>query len=181
MLSPSGHYATALFRAAKKINQLEKIFQDITVLSDLVTDDAFFAGFSGDPSLGNRVKQEWMEHVSSAKNFMPIMRDIISLLCLNGRLKLLQKVIKDFKILYYGEKKIVFVTIIFAHESESERFETIKNEVTRLFDPTQTLRFKIQVDPSLIGGFTVECDNRTIDFSVKRRLKDLNEIVDAVH
>ncbi|KAF0989875.1 hypothetical protein HZS_6811 [Henneguya salminicola] len=57
MFSPSGHYATALFRAAKSQDNLDDIHTDLNIITDLVRKDSFFFYFSRDITMSNSTKK----------------------------------------------------------------------------------------------------------------------------
>lgn len=93
-----------------------------------------------------------------------------SLLVRNGRMPMVRRIFLSFLQQYEAQAGIHVARLKTAVESPAlqEKLERILAE--RIGGQVQ---FTTEVDPSLIGGFVLEVDDRRMDASVKRQLEDI--------
>lgn len=93
-----------------------------------------------------------------------------ALLVRNGRMPMVRRIFLSFLQQYEAQAGIHVARLKTAVESPAlqEKLERILAE--RIGGQVQ---FTTEVDPSLIGGFVLEVDDRRMDASVKRQLEDI--------
>ena len=124
------------------------------------------------PNISEQKKGEFMlERVVKAKPGTSL--DKFLLLCVrNNRAEFLQKISLAYVDLYREKHEIAHVVITSAIPLTDAETETIIGIVNKRLG-NKTLEIEKQVDPELIGGFTVNINGLVLDASVKRELNDL--------
>jgi len=87
----------------------------------------------------------------------------------------LEDVLKTFLELARGKMKALPVEIISAVPLTQEQLYKLQVRLIRLL--RKQLDVTTSVDPSLLGGVRILVENAVIDYSVKRRLSDLKEVI----
>ena len=98
--------------------------------------------------------------------------DFVKLLERNKRIEFVRGAALAYIALYRKECNISTVTVTSASPLDDKASARLKELVSRQLNGA-TVEFKEQVDPDLIGGFTVAIDNRRLDASIKNELKQL--------
>lgn len=102
---------------------------------------------------------------------------MLQLLCENGHIRSVFECQKNFEALYFESRRIVAIkvtSVVALTPDQKTRLEaklraTCQREISTVYT----------LDPSLIGGIVVEMDGKVLDSSVKRRLHDVKEVIDA--
>ena len=87
----------------------------------------------------------------------------------------LDDVLKTFLELARGKMEALPVEIISAVPLTQEQLYKLQVRLIRLL--RKQLDITTSVDPSLLGGVRILVENAVIDYSVKRRLSDLKEVI----
>jgi F-type H+-transporting ATPase subunit delta len=99
------------------------------------------------------------------------MIDFIKLLILKNREGMLVSILKEFLLLKDSKEGILNVEITSAVKLDDE---IIKKFKTKFDDYTKmNCRAVLEIDKSLIGGFTVQFKDTIVDASIKRQLEML--------
>lgn len=167
-------YALALVKYARESGQGELICSEaetlenalhtipelrsmVTAASDAVS--AFDKKKLLQSALGNRMSQE--------------MSRFLTLLNKNGRMELVEDILRDFVDIYHlgvGIRKAQLVTATEPSERLLQRLKDLVKEKTG-----DDVIIKVDVDPSIIGGFVFDIDEYLMDASVKRQLDLIRE------
>jgi len=110
-------------------------------------------------ALGNRMSQE--------------LSRFLTLLNKNGRMALVQDILRDFVDLYHrtvGIRKAHLTTVDEPSERMLQRLKALVKQKTG-----DDVIIEVDVDPSLIGGFVFDIDDYLMDASVKRQLDLIRE------
>ena len=110
-------------------------------------------------ALGNRMSQE--------------MSRFLTLLNRNGRMELVEEILRDFVVMYHrtvGIRKARLVTATEPSERLLQRLKALVKQKTG-----DDVIIDVEVDPSLIGGFVFDIDDYLMDASVKRQLERIRE------
>ena len=110
-------------------------------------------------ALGNRMSQE--------------MSRFLTLLNRNGRMELVEDILRDFVDLYHRSVGIRKAHLITAQEPSERLLQRLKSLVKQ--KTGDDVIIKVTVDPSVIGGFVFDLDDYLMDASVKRQLDLIRE------
>ena len=103
----------------------------------------------------------------------PEMGRFLSLLSKNGRMPLVQDILRDFVTRYRrskGIRKARLITVSQPSERLLQRLKALVKEKTG-----DDVIIEVEVDPSIIGGFVFDLDQYLMDASVKHQLDQIRE------
>ena len=99
----------------------------------------------------------------------------VKLLCEKGYLHLFTECYDEFRKLYLDFTGTVRARVTSAVElTESEKIR-VQEKLHTLTGQSAMIRYT--VDPAILGGIIIETDDRIIDGSVRRRLKEIKEVM----
>jgi len=101
----------------------------------------------------------------------------LQLLCEHGHIRSVFECQKSFEELYFEYRRIAAVRVTSVVEltpDQKARLETklramCKREISAVY----------VLDPAILGGIVVEVDGKILDSSVKHRLRDVKDVIDA--
>lgn len=103
----------------------------------------------------------------------PDLKEFLSLLNRNGRMEMVEDILRDFVDLYrrsVGIRKAHLTTVTEPSEHLLERLKALVKKKTG-----DDVIIEVDVDPSLIGGFVFDIENYLLDASIKRQLDRIRE------
>lgn len=112
------------------------------------------------------------EDEAEAKAGCGTFTDFVKLLEKNRRIDIIWHAAQAYLAIYRIERRIRKVTVTSATPLEDNLRERILR-IVRKETGDDTLETSFETDPSLIGGFTVDIDNRRLDASLLNELKQL--------
>ncbi len=167
-------YATALVKYVRETGRgeivcseaeaLEKALRSVEDLRRMVTaSDDVVSGFDKkkllQSALGGKLSDE--------------MSRFLTLLNRNGRMDLVEDILRDFVKLYRrssGIRKAHLTTAVEPSQRLLQRLRALVRQKTG-----DDVIFEAEVDPSLVGGFVLDLDDALLDASVKRQLQRISE------
>jgi len=169
----ASRYAKSLFDLAKADNSLDKTYEDIRFVREVLKNDDF-VGFLKNPILKKDIKKGafnkiFGERVSeSTLNTLRVMLE-------HNREAHLSSFCNAFRSLYYRFKHISSVKLVTAAPIDQALTDKILKEFqdSKLLD--ESIELTQAVDPSLIGGFVLEFDNQVYDASVAKKLDEMKK------
>ena len=108
-----------------------------------------------------------------AKEMSPDLDRFLTLLNRNGRMDMVEDILRDFTDLYHrsvGIRKAHLTTVTEPSGQLLQRLKTLVKQKTG-----DDAIIEVDVDPSLIGGFVFDIDDYLLDASVKRQLDQIRE------
>ena len=103
----------------------------------------------------------------------PELSRFLSLLNRNGRMNLVEDILRDFVDLYHrsvGIRKAHLTTVAEPSERLLQRLKALVKEKTG-----DDVIIQVEVDPTILGGFVFDIDDYLMDASVKRQLDLIRE------
>ncbi|MBQ2171899.1 MAG: ATP synthase F1 subunit delta [Bacteroidales bacterium] len=167
-------YATALVKYCRETGQgevvcseaeaLEKALHTVPELRRMVTAaDDVVSPFDKkkllQTALGNRMSQE--------------LSRFLTLLNKNGRMDLVEDILRDFVTIYrrgIGIRKAHLVTATEPSERLLQRLKALVKQKTG-----DDVIIEVEVDPSIIGGFVFDIDEYLLDASIKHQLDQIRQ------
>lgn len=103
----------------------------------------------------------------------PTLNHFLSLVNQNGRMSLLEDILRVFLDMYFrsqGIRRARLTVVTEPSESLLQRLRDLVRQTTGC-----DARIQVTVDPSLVGGFVFDLDDYLLDASVKRQLEQIRE------
>lgn len=173
----AGRYAKALLDLAIENNQLDAVHEDILSL-----DAALKASSELESVLNNPViPQEKKKNIFSAlfeQNMNAISFGFLQLILGKRRENDLQSIVNSFVDQYNTEKGITDILVTTAVPLTAEMEQQIVQQIQSTSGIKQISLSK-KVDPSIIGGYVVEFNNRILDHSVQTNLNSIKRRYNA--
>lgn len=103
-----------------------------------------------------------------------LLTDFFQLLARKGRLALLPDILAEYHALVLEGRNAAKCVMTCVHAPDPRRQEEIKSMLCRLHHKSE-VELEIRLDPSLVGGFTLEIEGITYDKSVRGQLRELTQ------
>jgi F-type H+-transporting ATPase subunit delta len=146
--------AEALLKVLASVPDLRRM---TTAADDVVSPAARIKLLEG--ALGNRMTPE--------------LGHFLSLLNQNGRMTLLEDILRVFVEMYFREQGIRRARLTVVTEPSDQLLERLRGLVRQTTGCDA--RIMVTVDPSLVGGFVFDLDDYLLDASIKRQLEKIRE------
>lgn len=169
----ASRYAKSILVLAEEKQQLEQVYQDMKYLEAVCKQSAEFVRLLKSPIIKTEKKTAIIDAVTKGK-ISQITTLFIDLLVKKGREDALPEIVQSFVDQYNeikGIHKVKLTTAVPVSDSLKQSIvEKAKGEAS-----LQHVELQSVVDPSLIGGFILEFDNKLIDASIVRDLRDVKK------
>ncbi|CAG8667302.1 3208_t:CDS:2, partial [Gigaspora rosea] len=175
-----GRYATALFSAASKTNNLNNVESELKQVKSAIKKDAKLSNFLEDPSLNRNQKKLGVQELLKQGKYCDTTKNFFQVLAENGRLNETIKIIDAYTSLMAAHRGEILVTIITAKELEPNLLDKLKITLSKskFVKPNQKLRIENKINPSILGGLMIEFgEDQTIDLSVASKITKLNKLL----
>ena len=167
----SVRYARALFQSALEKKILDKVNQDMILISDVFKIQEtreFLTSPIIPPS-----KKEQIFHNILGNNVEKITLSLIDLVVKNGRESFLPAIARVFiheTLKYKGVTQSVLTTAVKVDES-------VKNQIADLISKAFDTKVELEevIDKDIIGGFILRIDDKYIDGSLKNKLRKIRK------
>lgn len=170
-------YATALFGLAKERDVLQVVWDDLSVIADVVKGERRLLLLLTSPQLSVSQKKSLWDRVLT-ESAQPIVRNLLHVLIDKGRSAVLLRIVELYRDLLDDEQGYINATITTAVPLNDEERDAIVERLERLSG--RSVRYRLEVDPALLGGVVVVWGGQIIDHSVQQDLVRLRETLGAV-
>ena len=176
MTTTSREYAEALFELAVQGNETKETSEGLeTVISALLQTPDYRAMLAS-PAIS---KEERLNALDSAfRGKIPdILLAILRMMISRGHVSALNGMARDYEELargYRGESVAVVTSAVPLKEAETV---ALRAKLEKKLSKTVIIR--CETDPALIGGVRVEVDGRIIDGSLRNKLDEIKEVMNA--
>ncbi len=99
---------------------------------------------------------------------------IICFLIFKGRIEIFEEIVNQLEFLYNQEAANKKVCIITPHPIDKSIHNSL-NKLLKKLGVSESIEFKNEIDPSLIGGCIVRFSDRQLDFSMLEKLEQLKK------
>jgi F-type H+-transporting ATPase subunit delta len=165
-------YATALIGVAVDRNELDAVAADVGSLERTIAGSPDFAAFLRSPVINKERKRKALREILAGRTGETLAAFCI-LLASKARESLLPEILGQFLRLRDERLGIMNVTARSAAEFSPEQQARLGERIGAVTG--KKVRLKVERDPALIGGFTVQYEDTVWDSSVKRQLELLRE------
>ena len=176
MTTTSREYAEALFELAVQGNVTEETSEGLETVVSALMQMPDYRALLASPAIG---KEERLNALDSAfRGKIPdILLAILRMMISRGQISALNGMARNYEELargYRGESVAVVTSAIALTEAQAV---ALRAKLEQKLARKVTLQF--QVNPELIGGIRVEVDGRVIDGSIRNKLDEIKEVMNA--
>lgn len=162
-------YARALFNAAQKAGESEKVEADLTALKAEIRKTGL-RSFLDNPRFPRTLKFEVIDRVG-AMFASKLTASFLRLLLVRSRVALIDRAVDRFIELHRESKGIVPCELVLASAPSKEFLDNVEKELERITH--LDVELKVKVDPTVLGGVRLTIKNRVLDGTYRERLADL--------
>jgi F-type H+-transporting ATPase subunit delta len=170
-------YATALFRTAKRTNQVETISKDLLAISTLLMENKLLKNFLESPQVLEKDKRELIN--STLKPLISeALLSFLTLVVSKHRSQHLLSMAERFQQLVKEDQGIVEARLITARTMEQVLMDQIRQELEK--NTGKKVQIKHQIEPHLLGGIVVILGDKIMDRSIRYQLNQLKDQMSAL-
>ena len=167
----ASRYAKSLLQLAVEQNQLDSTLADMQLLAAICQQSHDFLNMLRSPIIKADKKQHIIDAVVG-QNINQLSQAFMKLLISKGREENLDEIAEAFIGQYKELKNIRTVKLTTAAPvTDAVKASILQKLLGNI--PQNEIDLKTDVDPSLIGGFIVELEDKLIDSSVRRNLNEI--------
>ncbi|KAK4533736.1 hypothetical protein CCYA_CCYA18G4618 [Cyanidiococcus yangmingshanensis] len=175
----AGRYAGSLLRVATKANKLSEVRRDVSALEQLLRENPRVESFLGDPTRSQVSKSKALKRLMDAAGVTTsYVRNLLQVLADNRRLNYATQVLGTFQSVISAQQGSTQAVVTSAAPLSEWQLALLRQRLQHRFFPDMSdVRIEIvtQLDKDLIGGFTVQFEDKFLDLSLRtevRRIRD---------
>jgi F-type H+-transporting ATPase subunit delta len=176
MTTTSREYAAALFELAAQAGVTKETSEGlVTVISALLQQPEYRALLAS-PAIGKEERLAALDEVFRGK-IPDVLLAILRMMISRGHVSALNGMARDYEELargYRGESLAVVTSAVELKEAETV---ALRQKLEKKLGRNVTLQCRL--DPALIGGVRVEVDGMVIDGSIRNKLEEIKEVMNA--
>lgn len=169
----AGRYAKSILDLATELNQLDAVYADMKLLQEIGKTNPDFTALLRSPIVKPTTKEKILDAVVAGR-ISNITATFIKLLVNKNRENVLPEIANAFIEQYNTLKGIYKIKLTTATPVGDDVKEYIINKV-KSSTPIQNIELETVVKDELIGGFTLEMQDKLVDASILRDLKDIKK------
>lgn len=175
MLQPrlAGRYAKSLIDLAAEQNSLDKVYEDMLYLQKVCKQSREFVTLMRSPIIVADKKNAILAAITSGK-VSALTTAFNKLLVQKGRESILPEIVSAYIDQYNSIRGIHKVTLTTA-QPISDTLRTAIEQKVKTDAALPKIELETVVKEALIGGFVLEFDNKLVDASILRDLKDIQK------
>ena len=167
-------YGAALFMLASEKGKERDYMQSLTLVKDSLGDDCEYLSFLSSPGIPIKERLAALED-AFAQSIEEEVLSFLQLLCEKGRVESFTVAYDEYAHLLeeYERRAHAVVTSVLPLDDAQKAALTKKLEAYC----KRAVRLTFKIDPSLLGGVTVELDGCVLDGSLRHRLNDIKDVM----
>jgi ATP synthase F1 delta subunit len=164
-------YGKALFEAAKDVNKVDQILEELKAISGIFNQEPDFYEFFITPVLSGPEKKKVIEKIFEGRisvemyNFLLILID-------KRRTANFNRIVREYQKLVDQDLGLSVGTIISVEPLTDTQLTSFEEKTGNLLKKNVKLANKIE--PSILGGVKIFIEGKVIDASVRKQLQDLD-------
>ena len=170
----SSEYAQALFMLAMEKQQAEEYDKALDLVADAFVENPTYLEFLESPSIPVSERLAALE--SAFANVLP--REVLSflkILCEKRYIAEFSDCVAHYKVLLNEVTGVSDARVTSAVELSENEKNTLKEKLEKLSGHKVEIEYII--DPSILGGLIVEMDDKVMDSSLQKHLKDVKDVI----
>lgn len=165
-------YALALYEIADSSDLVEEVFQDMTLLDRVTTQNPELKRILISPIIPPSKKRNILVELFKNK-INDISLTFLTLLTIKAREVILHDIVLSFIEIYEQDHHIYEVTMKVAAPMSQQNKEKILQKLKPVIPGN--IELEVEIDPRLIGGFQLYFDDYLFDASLSKQLRELKK------
>lgn len=165
-------YAKALYLTACETSSETTVYDALKLVVKAFDDQPQLQSTLSNPFVSNSDKIKLLQTAASNSKSDDIYSNFLKLLAENSRLDQMRMIAQAYIKLYRQKKQIYEVKVVSASPLSEDEQIRLRKMISQHLNGG-TIEYSAQIDPSLIGGFTVNIGNERIDASISNELKQM--------
>ena len=170
-------YAEALLDLAQSNDSLKETTNDMNFVSQILADSSDLKKFLGNPLITKDAKKNTVKDIFGEQIDASTLK-FLWLLVERGRIEVLESIAQRFLELSFKQESIEIAKITSSIQLSSQQQKDI-SEKLKVLTRAKQIKLALKVDPSLIGGFTIEIGSKMIDTTIRGQLKQISSLLSA--
>lgn len=172
-----GTYANALYSASVQDSSVDKTFQGLTKVKNLLAEDAKVNEIVNNPALSKPDRVVLIDTLASSLKLETPIVNFLKVLSENNRLGEFNNIYSNFSQLNDAHNGIVEAKITSAKALDSKILKRLQTAIGKssFVGDGKTLKLNNTVNPEILGGLVVEVGDRTVDLSISAKVARLNQ------
>ena len=171
-------YAEALLELANSSGSLKEVTNDMNIVSQFLANSSDLKTFLANPLVTKDAKKNVVKDILGEQLTAKTLT-FLMLLVDRGRIALLDNVAKRFLELSYKTDCIEIAKVTSSVQLSAEQQKNIAEKL-KVITGAKQIKLALKVDPSLIGGFTVEIGSKLIDTTIRGQFKQISNLLGAI-
>ena len=170
-------YAEALIELATSTDSLKETTNDMNIVSQFLANSSDLKKFLANPLITRDAKKNVIKDILGDL----INANTLTLLMLlvdRSRVAFLGAIAQKFLELSYKQDSIEIAKVISSVQLSLQQQKNLAEKL-KVIAGAKQIKLALKVDPSLIGGFTVEVGSKLIDTSIRGQLKQIGSLLGA--
>ncbi|HLR92491.1 MAG TPA: F0F1 ATP synthase subunit delta [Atopostipes sp.] len=166
----SKRYAEALFELGEEKNELDTFVQQFQLIKSILTEHEQLFTILNHPQIQTSEKQKMIKEIF--KDFHQDVVNTIQLLVLRKRMDHLFVIVDQLNELVNDARGIAEATVYSVRPLTEDEQETLAKKFAKRFDKNSIV-FNNVIDPSILGGLSIQIGNTIYDGTVRNKLNRL--------
>ena len=168
-------YAQAMYEGSEQAGQLSKLYDDAVTLQAIAHKQKVEFLKLNNPLWKYSQKQDVLQEICTKFDFSQSMLNTLKLMAQDGKLNILELILKQFVLLYQEKHDIAEIEVTTVMPLSDEQENLLKTKLAKIFHKQIVLRYVI--NPQIIGGLMIKYGTNFIDNSVKHKLNALEQLM----
>ena len=164
-------YAKAWFGAALDLKNQDMVFEEVSALLKSVEEESALWNKLASPIEEGQTKL--IEQTVKKLKLSKISSAALVEIARNGRLKLIELILRDFQKLYYQEKGIVEVMVDTAFLLTPKQDKKLKQTLAGMLDKEVKVVYRLK--PEVLGGLAISFDSFLFDDTLAFKLEQIKQ------
>lgn len=163
-------YGKALFEAARDLNKVDTILDELKEISEILQHDPDFNEFFNTPVISGPEKKEIVEQVFGGRisqetlNFLMVLID-------KRRMASFPRIVREYQKLINKEHGISLGTVYSVEPLTDIQLSSFEEKTAKLLK--KNVKLVNKTDALLLGGVKIFVEGKVIDASIRKQLQDL--------
>ncbi len=175
MTEVSKEYAVALFTLARETGNETAFSEALDKVCEVLKSNSEFVDFLSSPGIPKKERCDTIEALFQSE-IPEYVLYYTELVCEKGHIRRFAEFAKEYQMIYRSFMDISTADVTSAVALTEDEKTALEAKLEKIGG--RKVKVEYNVDESILGGVIVKMDGRIMDGSLKRRLKDVKEVID---
>eukprot|EP00903_Cladosiphon_okamuranus_P006571 g6419.t1 len=171
-------YANATYTAASKAGELEVVQKDLDAFQHVINTNANFKAYLTNPTVSRSAKVEMVDKAFDAKSkTSSVTKNLLLTMAGNARLGDTEKVIDAYTRMLKAKKGEIDAIVTTAEPLTPQQEKSLAAGLKAQVGANETVVLKLEVNPALVGGLTVQIGDKFMDLSISSKIASMKTLM----